>query len=168
MPSRYETPFQIMLNADQARHLTDNGQPRQRGQLFVRVLRDSVHARWPADGTFDNPPEYSARVQEQPDGILISGSIRESRSSMMWVWLWRIPTFLMLAVTVGAVVALIVPGDHDGLGGVVLGGIGSILFALMWRWQRSLRKPTFDSDARKLGDGVLRYLTTGDGGRHTF
>jgi hypothetical protein len=165
MPSRYETPFQLALDNSQARHLTNNGGPGLRGQLFVRVSGDSLQAKWLANDTFDNPPQYSARLESRPDGVFVTGTVRESWGNMFTWWMWRIPTFMMGAVAVLGTVLLITNGAHDGLPPFLIGIIASPLFALMWRWQRSLRRPTFDRDCRKLTAGLTRYLTTGDGNR---
>jgi hypothetical protein len=165
MTSRYETPFQIAVSRDHTRHLANNGPPSNRQQLTVNVSGESLQARWPANDTFDNPPQFTARLESRRDGVLVTGTIRESWSSMAASRIMLMTMFLMIAVAVLGVAVLTADGARAGLPPLLIGVIGAPAFALMWRWLGGQRKPTFDSDTRKLTTGLTQYLTTGDGSR---
>ncbi len=162
---RYETPFEITLTDDQARRLAQDGRSRSREQLIVELSGNTLHAKWPANDTFDHPAEFDGRVEPRAGGVLIDGRIRESWSNMTWARIWVIPTFIAAACIVIGVVAWLAKDVRAGLPPLLIGLVGTPAMALMWRWQRHLRRPVFDRDARKLSEGLSRYLTTGNGTR---
>lgn len=162
---RYETAFQLVLTPEQQTHLIDNGRPRDDRQLYVRVADNSVIARWPTRNSLSDPPTFIGEVQRGPTGTMLTGVAREARASEIWARVWPYPMCLMLAVAVLGAADLAINGSGDGLGALLFGAVGASLFALMWWWQTRLRRPSFDSDVRKLTAGLTQYVTTGDGRR---
>lgn len=163
MSARYETPFTIELDRAQTVYLVPHGGSRE--ELTVQIADSRIEAGWPLNDTFDHPPRFTGRIEARADGALVTGTIREAWSNRAWARIWAIPTVAMAAVAVLGLVLVLTRGGHVGAPGLVIGVVGGVLFALMWRWQTSLRRPTYDHDARALVAGLTRYLTTGDGTR---
>ena len=161
---RYEQPVEV---APRVEHLVDNGRPRDPTQLFVRIERGGIVARWPPSNGFDDPPQFTGHGESRAGGAVVVGSIRESKSSAMWARIMAFPMAIMLGCVVLGAVSLLTDGLHYGVAPLLIGVFGAPLFAALWHWFRRIRRPDFDSHARRLDSGLTRYLTTGDGNRPT-
>ena len=150
---RYERPVEIDVAS------ADGAEP-DPGRL--RVTRDAdgrVSARGPSTSRYRTPPRFTGHLQPRAGRTALVGTIRESWGNTVPSRVYAFATAIMIFI-LGLGIAS--PG---GVGSqrttlLLLGGIGTVLFALLCWLFRSSRRPDFDHDAGDLEDCLRAYLVS--------
>jgi hypothetical protein len=151
--ARLVRPFETRVERYDPRHPVEQRNS-GRGPVAIQVCGDRLTARCPSTGLYDNPPTLTARLEQRPDGLTVTGEIRESFTAAMWQPAFLGLTIFMAMLAAFGVVTLVTGYPAGGVPPLVIGLLGTVAFLALWRSAKRNRKPNFDLQVRELENGM--------------
>lgn len=157
--SRYRRDIEI--RSPNVHELHDVGTVGSVGSLRLRVRGRKVDAYVPIASSYTNPPRFVGELSRDSTGIVVKGRMKESAASALWTRVDAFVIVILLALVVLGILGLTTGYSHGGLAPLLIGVLGSPVFALLFSKHQHQRRTEWREQSDTLAQQLARCIKHG-------